>query len=239
MSRREAGSPESGFTLLEMVIAIMVMSIAVVTLVGGLASMLQLSGGHRGYAATETGTHSFAQAVMAAGQFQTHLTATASATATTLAVQDGSLFAVGNYVSVDLETMKVTTVAPASLGVQRAVNPGATAGTHASGASVSRLLPCPSATDLTPPAGSYATTAGLATPVIARVEYWTPSGAFQNTSASSCMTDYNGSAICSTGEVLAECLPGLYRVTISLNSTDPRYNGVNATTSVLVRAGGT
>lgn len=239
MSGSRMGADDTGFTLLEMVIAIMVMSIAIIALVGGLASMLQLSGGHRGYAATETGTRSFAQAVMAAGQFQTQLTAAAPADATTLEVQDASLFSVGNYVSVDLETMKVTAVAPTRLGVQRAVNPGATALAHTSGAAVSRLLSCPQPLDLTPPVGSYATTAGLATPVISTVEYWTPSQAFQSTSTGSCRTDYNGGAVCASGELLAECLPGLYRVTISVNSTDPRYNGVNASTSVLIRVGGT
>ena len=58
-------SRDDGFTLMEMVISIMVISVAVVALVGALATMLQLSGQHRGHAVVETGAHSFSQAVMA------------------------------------------------------------------------------------------------------------------------------------------------------------------------------
>lgn len=232
----DARGDETGFTLLEMIIAIMVMSIAVVTLVAGLASMLQLSGGHRGFAATDTETHSFAQAVMATAQAQTTLTAAVSATDGSLPVKDSSLFSVGNYVSVDLETMKITSVAAGMLGVQRATNPGATAESHGSGAWVSRLLRCPGASDLTPPSGSYQTTAGLAAPQITKVEYADAAGSFQDTSASSCMTAY--SAICAANEVLAECGAGFYRATIDISSTDSRYNGISATTRVLIRSGG-
>lgn len=231
--------PEGGFTLIEMVIAIMIMSIAVLTLVGALGSMLQLSGEHRGHAVNETGAHSFSQAVMAAGQFSTTLTSVVSNGAgdNTLQVADTSLFKVGQHVSIDLETMLITSVGANSLGVSRPVNVGSTRQAHASGALVSRLLRCPSTTDLTPPAPTYEKAPGVAAPTVTAVDYWeSSSGSFVATSNSSCMTSYD--VICD-GDVLAECGSGLYRATIRVTTVgDARLRDLTTTSAVLIRSGG-
>lgn len=228
---------EAGFTLLEMVIAIMIMSVAVLTLVTALASMLQLSGEHRGQAVNETGAHSFSQAVMAAGQVSTTLTVNATVGASSLQVADTSLFQAGQYVSVDLETMQITSVGASSIGVDRAVNVGSTATSHLAGALVSRLLRCPSPADLTPPATAYAKAAGVAAPIVTAVDYWDPaSAAFSSTSAPSCLAAYN--VICD-GAVLAECGTGLYRATIEIKTNgDSRLRDLRTTSAVLIRTGG-
>lgn len=234
MARPNSG--DEGFTLIEMVIAIMIMGVAVLTLVSALSTMLLLSGQHRGQAVIETSAHSFSQAVMATGQFSTTLTSGVTAAATSLPVKDATLLSIGNYVSVDLETMRVTSVGSGSVGVTRAVNSGSTATAHSSGASVNRLLKCPSAADLTPPSGTYATTPGVNVPTITAVEYWNPAtSSFASTSASSCATSYN--QVCA-GDILAECGTGLYRATISVTTTgDSRLRSLTDTTSVLVRSG--
>ncbi len=228
---------DSGFTLLEMVIAIMVMSVAVVALVGALGSMLQLSGEHRGHAVNETGAHSFSQAVMAAGQATTTLTSGIGPSASSLPVADTSLFKTGAFVSVDLETMRITSVGPASIGVTRAVNPGSSPTAHSSGALVSRLLRCPSAADLTPPAASYAKAAGVASPSVTAVEYWdSAAAAFKATSDSSCTAAYD--LICK-GAVLAECGTGLYRASVEITTVgDSRLRDLETTSAVLIRTGG-
>ena len=239
MTRSRHRRADGGFTLLEMVIAIMIMSVAVLTLVTALGSMLQLSGEHRGHAVNETGAHSFSQAVMAAGQFSTTLTAGVGVDPgdQTLQVADTTLFQTGQYVSVDLETMRITSVGSSSLGVSRAVNPGSSRLTHATGALVSRLLRCPREADLTPPMTSYAKAAGVAPPVVTAVDYWDPSAAlFTPTSSPSCLAAYN--VICS-GAVLAECGSGLYRATIEITTNgDSRLGDLTTTSAVLIRTGG-
>jgi prepilin-type N-terminal cleavage/methylation domain-containing protein len=235
VSPTERRRGDSGFTLLEMVIAMLVMSVAVVALMSGLASMLQLSGEHRGHAVLETSAHSFSQAVMASGQATTTLTSGVLTTAGSLSVADASLFKVGFDIAVDLETMRVTSVGAGFLGVTRAVNAGDVARSHSSGARVSRLLRCPSATDMTPPTGSYGTTAGVADPTVAEVRYWDGS-AFQLTSDGACLSTYN--AVCQ-GDILAECSGGLFQVKIDVTTSgDGRLRGLGTSTYVLVRKGG-
>jgi prepilin-type N-terminal cleavage/methylation domain-containing protein len=228
---------EGGFTLIEMVIAMMVISIAIVALVSGLASMLQLSGEHRGNAAIETTARSYAQAVEAAAQAQTTLTSAVSSTATTLPVKDASLFTAGAYVSVDRESMTVTAVNTSpganTLSVTRNINGDATVYAHASGTSVNRLLQCPNKADLTPPSGSWTPTPGVQTPSVASVEYWNGS-AFTGT-CTLVNPNYPG---CDGSQILAECAVGLYRATVTVAASDSRFRNVTTTTTVLVRAGG-
>jgi prepilin-type N-terminal cleavage/methylation domain-containing protein len=226
---------EGGFTLIEVVIAMMVMSIAIVALVSGLASMLQLSGEHRGNAAIETTARSYAQAVEAAAQAQTSLTSAVSSTATTLPVQDASLFTAGAYVSVDRETMTVTAVNTGAntLSVTRNTNGDATVYPHASGTLVNRLLQCPSKADLTPPSGSWTLTPGVQAPSVSSVEYWNGS-AFDP----SCTLVNPKYSACDGSIRLAECAVGLYRATVTVAASDSRFRNVKTTTTVLVRAGG-
>lgn len=233
----EPSRSDAGFTLLEMVIAIMVMSIAMVAIVAGLASMLQLSGEHRGHAVVETSAHSFSQAIEAAAQFQTKLSSGVSSSATSLPVADSSLLKAGNYITVDRETMQVTGVGSGTATVTRGVNGSSTQESHAAGALVNRILRCPDVLEMTPPAGSYQTAAGVSPPTVTSVEYWDPAtNSFQPTSASACTTAYD--VVC-RGDVLAECGTGLYRAAVALGTTgDSRLRNIASTTYVLVRTGG-
>lgn len=230
---------EGGFTLIEAVIAIMIISIAVVTLVGALATMIKLSEEHRGHAVAETATRSFGQAVQALAQSSTPLSGPVSTTITpSMTVTDASILppeGSNSFVLVNREIMRLTSVnrTNGALGVVRAQG-GSTAATHATGAAVVPLLHCPEADTLTPPAGSFQTSTGV-TATISSVEYWRPSSD-SFVSRSSCLADYE--VECPSTELRPECSTGLFRVGITVTTTgDARLSGIGSTTRILVRSG--
>jgi prepilin-type N-terminal cleavage/methylation domain-containing protein len=236
-----------GFTLIEMVIAMLVMSIAVVAIVGALASMLRLSRDHRGHAVTETSARSFGQAIQAQAQFKTELSAGVDDATGTIPVNDASLLPPGgsnSYVIVDREVMKVTSVnaAAKTLSVQRGFNGATTAATHASGAGLVPVLHCPTSAQFTPASGTYEkSTAASAS--ITNVEYWQSSSGTFTTDQKACTDDY--AVDCpvqspSTPSIEPECGDGLFRITILVKAdNDPRLNGLDTTSQVLVRSGST
>ena len=244
MSRAPRG--DHGLTLIEVVIAMLILSVAVITLVGGLATMVELSKEHRGHAAAETAARSFGQAVQAVAQTSTPLTATISAGATSITVADATtLPAAGSnsYLLVEREVMRVTGINRASGVVTVVRGEGrSTATGHSSGTDVVPLLHCPEASTLTPDPSLYPTATGVSAS-ITRVEYWRPATTSFSTSRNDCLADwaiYCDQAVAATevDELLAECNPGLFRVTVAVTSGgDSRLRGVGATTAVLVRTG--
>ena len=247
--RQQQRPHDAGFTLIETLIAMLVMAIAVVAIVGALSAMIGFTSEHRGHAVVETGARSFAQAVEAQAQGQTTLAAGVSASATTLTVTNAMLVppaSAGTYVQVDREVMRVTAVnrAAGTLGVVRGVSSTPPAAAHASGAAVVPFTVCPSAATMTPDASTYPATKGL-TYRVTTVEYWQPAGtggSFVATSAAACQNDFDTRC---KGDVLPECSTGLLRVTLAIKSSDtsapgydPRFKGVDTTTAVLVRRGG-
>ena len=232
---------EEGFTLIEMVIAMLVMSIAVIAIVTALASMIQLTRDQRGHAVTETAVRSFGQAVQAQAQFRTTLTGAMSAGATSVTVADASLLPPGgsnSYVLVDREVMQVNSVnrATNTLSVSRAQG-DEPAAAHASGASLAVVLHCPSATELTPTSTAYSATTGTS-PTITNVEYWDGSSS-TFVSQGACQTAFT--TRCASASVIEpNCGYGLFRVTLSVTTAgDPRLNGLSTTSEVMVRSGST
>lgn len=71
-----AGHGESGETLLEVVIAVMVVGIAIVTLIGGLTTLVLASGVHKRQALAEVELRKYAEVVKAAPWSTTGYTAT-------------------------------------------------------------------------------------------------------------------------------------------------------------------
>lgn len=235
-----AKADEAGFTLIEAVIAIMVISIAVVTLVGGLVSMIQLTQAHRGHAVAETAARSFGQAVVATAQSSAELATAVSASATSITVEDASALpaeGAASYLLLDREVVRLSAVNRTSgvLTVVRAQG-GTTAAAHTADAAVVPLLRCPSAAALTPPSGSYRLAGGVSATVTS-VEYLDPAtGAFTSTSASSCLTRYQ--ELCPGSTLLPECGTGYFRVAVAVSTSgDSRLRDVAATTRVLVRSG--
>lgn len=239
MTRRRLATDE-GVTLIEMVIAMLIMSIAVVTIVGALTTMIQLTAEHRGHAVIEAGTRNFGEAAQQQAQFTTKLTAATTATATTLTVADTSLLprVDGNetYISVDREVMRVTGISGSgtSLSVDRNINADAT--THDLGATVVTVLRCPTGAQLTPMAGTYESVTGVVS-TLDSVEYWNPTtSTFEGRTA--CLANFDDNCTAAGLAVGFECGYGLFRAAITLTTPgDSRLRNVTTSTKILLRAG--
>lgn len=233
---------DDGFTLIESVIAMLIMSIAVVTIVGALATLIQLVGSHRGQAVAETGARSFAQAVQAQAQFSTTLDGDVAATASVLPLDDASLFPPAGedtFATIGREVVRVELVtrgADPSIRVERDVNGDAASGA-ADGTAVVPFTRCAPSASLTPPGGSYEVANG-ATPTVNGVEYWSRA-ASSFVGRNACLTEFaDRCELDSEDLVLPECATGLMRVTLGVTTTgDTRLDGVDTTTTVLVRRG--
>ena len=244
-------------TLVEMVIAMLIMAIAVVTIVGALTTMIQLTSQHRGHAVVEVGSRNFGQAVQQQAQFTTKLTADVSSGATSLPVADTSLLPRADnsnlnnytYVLVDREVMRVTAISATALTVVRNVNSDpATA--HLQNAAVVPVLRCPTIQQLTPAMGTYEAVTGVQS-VISSVEYWSA----QTNSFTDRSTCTNGvpmqptkvvlgfDDLCDDPDsnnvfVLPECGYGYFRATIDVTTPgDIRLRSVTTSTTILLRAG--
>lgn len=228
---------DDGLTLIETVIAMLVMSIAVVALVSALAGMINLAEQHRGNAVTETTSRSFAQAVQALAESSASLV---SLSGSTLTVADASTLPPpgdnnNSYLLVDREVLQVTAIDRSNgvLTVVRGVG-GSVSSTHAVGSTLAPLLDCPSIADLTPPTSAYKTTSGV-TAAITTIDYWQAS---TRTWVDRATCQSNFQKLCPSPTILPECSDGLFRVSIAVATPgDPRLKGVGTTTSVLVRSG--
>ena len=230
-------------TLIEMVIAMLVMSIAVVGIVAALTAMLELTSEHRGHAVIETGSRSFGETAQQQAQFTTKLTAIATSGAGTLTVADTSLLPrldgvtsnANTYVSVDREVMRVTAISATSLTVSRDVN-GDAAVAHAVGAAVVPIMRCPTSIQLTPASGTYEAVTGVS-PTITAVEYWNPvTSTF--TDRATCLSNYTTTCTAAGQSQSAECGYGLFRASITVTTPgDARLRNVTTSTQILLRSG--
>lgn len=239
---RPARRHDQGFTLIEAVISIMVISIAVVALVGGLVTLIELTQSHRGHATVETATKSFGQAVQAAAQSPARLAepVDALATSTTITVLDATTLpepSGNSYLLVDREIVKLNSVdrATGELDVTRG-HGGTVASSHTTASSVVPVFRCPTKEDLVPWPSSYQVASGV-TPTITDVQYVEPTtGEFTSTSSASCLTDYE--QLCPGTTLLPECGTRLFRVIIAVSTAgDARLRNVSASTHVMVRTG--
>lgn len=243
MSRARQG--DDGFTLIESVIAILVISIAVVTMVGFLTTMIALSQNHRGHAVAETAARSFGQAVQATAQASAALVApgVTSTTQTTFVVADATVLPGSGHFLLDREIVLINSVnrTNGALTVTRAQG-GTTPSTHlvtaTSTPKVLPLLTCPTPAQLTPHPSSYRSSPGVVL-TVTKVEYVDPdTGLFTTTTPpnDACTDDYE--ELCPSGTLLPECGSGFFRVSISVTTGgDSRLNNVAAATQVLVRSG--
>lgn len=248
---------DTGFTLIEMVIAMLIMSIAVVTIVGALSTMITLTSEHRGHAAVEDAAHSFSQAVQAQAQFSTKLhAAVTNASATTISVDDASLIPPGSddtaagvdtFLIINREVMHVDHVDRSNntVKVDRHITGTPPASGHAQGDAVVPFTRCGGPALFTPDPSTYQSTPGLTT-TVTTVEYWKPAtgGGGSWVNQSTCKSDYTQipSPCATNGYIGPECGSGFRRVTLAIKSSDTsalnydkRFRGVDTTTQVLVR----
>lgn len=148
----QARRNEAGFTLVELLIALVIMGVAVVALVGALSTLVLSSTTHRGHSVIEASVHSYTDAVERWVGYNTSLTQDLTLNATTVHVASVSGLptatnANGFYVTADQETMRVTAVNGGNdptLTVQRGL--GGIAAAHSTGTSIAPMLLCASGT---------------------------------------------------------------------------------------------
>jgi prepilin-type N-terminal cleavage/methylation domain-containing protein len=246
---------EAGFTLIEMIIALLIMAIAVVTIAGGLAAMLELTGQHRGHAVTEVAARSFSEVAQEQAHATTVLTANLAKDAgdTTLAVVSTALLprvdGTNSYVLVGREVMRVSSMPTATSIVVNRVHNAGTLEAHDAGDAVTPVLRCPTAAQLTPDDGTYEAVEGVDI-TISAVEYWDSVQKKFLTDRDACIGGTHTATVDSDGFdetcadpdspatlVLPECGWGYYRATVEVTTPDDgRLKEIQTSTSVLLRA---
>ena len=239
MTRRAAG-PDDGFTLIEVILAMLIMTIAVVTVVGALASMMGLSREHRAHASVEPNVRSFGQAVIAKATSGTVLTDAAGASGPIVVAEPMLLPDSGGLITVGRETMRVTGKSGTTVSVDRG-HGGTVAAAHAAGSRAVTLLYCPTEGELTPAAGAWIATNGATTSTVTAVEYWRADlGRFDSVRGqagppSGCLGAW---ALRCGSDLRPECGSGLVRVTVSSSAAGaPGTSSVSTHTTLLVRRG--
>jgi prepilin-type N-terminal cleavage/methylation domain-containing protein len=156
---------DDGFTLVELLIAMVIMGTAVIALVAAMGNIFVATANNRGYSRLETNMRAFAESMQGKANFRTTLSSAITAAQTSLTIDDavtafGDTPATGSFagctsvnsctnfpffIVVDTETMKVTGLVSGNqhqLQVQRAQT-GSVAAQHAQGAGVVQLFGCP------------------------------------------------------------------------------------------------
>jgi prepilin-type N-terminal cleavage/methylation domain-containing protein len=257
LNRRIARSDE-GMTLIELLIAMVIMGIAIIVLVGAMATVVTATSQHRGHSVEETAARNYAEAIQQKIDFRTKLAADVTNNANQITVQDGNGFQHPTltddfYIVVDQETMVVTSRSGNTLTVSRGEG-GAQAAhqavKHIDGHDVDTLvaplLVCPEETangadgNLTPsPAAAAVPTDVTASVKANSVQYWDPVDKSFTWTHTDCVNHFED--VCLGGEIRPECELGFYRLTVVVAPTagwnDNRFKSVTTETQVLVRRG--
>lgn len=236
---RRPEDDEGGFTLIDTLIGVVIMGTTVVALITAMSGLVISGQVHRGSAVLEVAAHNAAQDVIGNVSAKKYLkNAIGTSSIESLSVGDASGFRWFGGVTVDNEVMTIWWIDTSSdvLWVFRA-RPEE----HAARAPVGPLLFCPKDQELTPSSATWGGTPG-ATPRIEKVEYWDASKK-QFVDYDTCERNAKKNCYWTSASNLFDldpaCGPGLYRVTIVVTTTDPRYKGQSTSTQVLVRRGST
>lgn len=156
---------DGGFTLVELLIAMVIMGTAVIVLVAAMGNIFVAAANNRGYSRLETNMRALAESMQKKAAFRTTLSSAIDSSQTSLTIDDsvtgfGDTPTTGSFagctsvssctnfpffIVVDSETMKVTGLVSNNqhqLQVVRAQT-GSVAAKHAQGASVVQLFGCP------------------------------------------------------------------------------------------------
>ena len=251
---------DEGFTLVELLIAIVIIGITVSVMVLAMSTLVVATEEQRGHAVSDNNARSFAEAMQQKVSFKTTLTAAVSASgAATLSLADPVAGFQTSPVSssstfdvlVDQEIMTVTAASGSTLTVTSGNRgaAGSAAAAHSSGASVSQDFICPTALFAASPSShsGYLNPDGFtqpsnATVSIGEIDYWNPA---TNTwtaanATSTCLTNFStGSVGCpDSSTFLPECDPGYYRVDVHVATTLANLRNVTTDTWVLIRRWG-
>jgi hypothetical protein len=245
--RRRAARSESGETLLEVLLTIMVVGIGMTALIAGMTIAIVSSDSHRRLGDTEVMTRDFGEAIKNAALHPVTTTLTQSVpphmpgkteafTVTSVAGFPAAPFGI----AIDTEEFTVTLVNTATNTMTATA--GGSEG-HASSANVTRYDPCPTAAQLQPafvlPTGISSSLFG--TPQMSStVESFDPAGA----TVSNCAGYWDSAANAITqacaliGDHLTQCDPPLVRVGFTVSSLDADTRRLAKTsTDILIRRG--
>jgi prepilin-type N-terminal cleavage/methylation domain-containing protein len=161
-NEKVASRSEEGFTLVELLLAILIIGIAVSAMVAALGSMAQASSNHRSWAVLESTTHNYAEAIQSKAALVVPLSAVVYAPGThglppcpntgTIndTLQAASPYTVSSfgsvtpfYAVVDQETLSVTGGSGQTLNVTRCNTGTIATGHSATTATITQLLVCP------------------------------------------------------------------------------------------------
>ena len=263
---RFRGQRQEGFTLVELLIAIVIMGTAVSVLVVAMGSLTAASQQSKASAVAENLTHNFAEAIQNKVSYTTTLSAslTAAATPATITVADASGFASTPTASrpmdilIDQEVFTIKGVSGNVLTLATDGNngrgeAGTVAGDHAAGASVLQYFICPVATStsgttsdghvgyLTPDnfqAPKDVNNNVLASVSIPEVDYSLSATAGTFTSANNVSACINNyQTACPSNSFRPECDPGLARVDIRVTTLLPAGPNLTVDGWTMVRRG--
>jgi prepilin-type N-terminal cleavage/methylation domain-containing protein len=246
----------AGFTLVEMLVAMVIIGIAVSSLVLALGTLSSATVTQSSSAVADTVAHNYAEAVAQKVQYETTLSTAVTAGQTQITLTSGGFLGFQSQpqfdILVDQEVMLVKSHTGDTLTVTRGVA-GSDAAAHTPTArDVTQYFVCPAASSV--PSGSragYLAPEGFAPPTnatasIAEVDYWNPSTQTFSSDPSTCLNYFSTSGPCAlaSGSYLPECNPGLERIDIRVqtkfSATDVSQNNsqnVSTDTWTLVRRG--
>ena len=246
MLTRVRSNVDEGFTLVELLIAMLIMGIAVAALVTAMGGLVSATDSHRGLAQDEAVAHNVAQQVVSKYSFSTELDAAAPASQSYVCIKDDpDGFLTSALTSIDL-TVDQETMAVTGSGVKGGVGCAGSSwkipvtrgfgGTsnvdHVAKAPVHQLFACPGTTANGSGIGYVMATGTRAyvlpnpgISVTAGIEYWDPTSNTFSSGQDACFTTYQ--ARChdedntpSKFDLLPECDTGLARVTLTVTDTN-------------------
>lgn len=236
---------DGGFTLIETLIAIVVMATAVITIVSALSGMMASTQSHRGQAVVAAAARSYSEAVEARAAFRTELASDIDDRQTSFNVKDVAGLAANQYVAIDRESMLVIGISGVTLTVTRAVGDPSSAASHTANSAVIGLFRCPSELQLRPNPTTYTVPAGVTVTIDpTSLQYWDkPSGSFVD--PSTCTSNYDATCTYDSTsgnhqlpDIRPECGGNLVRLSVVVTTpSDARFRGVDTTTVLLVRRG--
>jgi type II secretory pathway pseudopilin PulG len=235
---------ESGETLLEIILAVMILGLGFVAVLSASAAAVIGSRAHRSSAVAETYVRNYAEAVQAKALHPPVTTLAAamtpscaptfcpSGTTFVITLPPGNGFPPGGSVAhtfrVVVEDDTFTVTNGWGTTTLKATSDDDVIRTHGAGATVTEYQPCPTTADLAP--ASFTPPSGFTTLPTLGVSYWVPQTTFQNGSfqTSGCVDQ-----ACQDG-VTASCDSGLALLTIAVKSDDGK---TTAKSQIYVRRG--
>lgn len=254
--RRGSARGDSGDTLIEILVTVIVLGITVTAVIGALTLMVTTSETHRRLSNAEVVTRAFGEKLVDTAMHApaTTLTADALVGARSVSVDPSVTFPATPFTaSVDGEVVDVTRVS----ADKKTWTVSTLAEAHASGATAQQYYfydatgagTCPTLATFNTLMAGYTVPGGskINKPQLTQIEFFDNNGnpiATGNT-CDNYWSDTSPTAplaqtICSgfaSPEHLTECDPGLIRISLQATSTDTGATSAKATTSVLIRRG--